>query len=136
MVIVQYRYLRSLRKLSAFKAKHSYAEIKNNEERRKTLEKLEAEKQRWNTWADYTATSVAMVGVSIPEFFLGVLLLLLFSVGLQGLFPSSGWIYLPGTCPTVVCTSSVWGNLQHVFLPAIALGTLQTAVLTRLLRST
>src|SRR2546422_9462846 len=31
---------------------------------------------RQNTWADYTATSVAMVGVSIPEFFLGVLLLL------------------------------------------------------------
>src|SRR5262245_22427274 len=37
---------------------------------------------RQNTWADYTATSVAMVGVSIPEFFAGVLLLLVFSVGL------------------------------------------------------
>src|SRR4029453_10564826 len=35
---------------------------------------------RQNTWADYTATSVAMVGVSVPEFFLGVLLLLVFSV--------------------------------------------------------
>src|SRR6059036_379932 len=31
---------------------------------------------RRNTWADYTATTVAMVGVSIPEFFIGVLLLL------------------------------------------------------------
>ena len=39
---------------------------------------------RQNTWADYTATSVAMVGVSVPEFFLGVLLLLVFSVGLGG----------------------------------------------------
>src|SRR5215510_5674587 len=29
---------------------------------------------RQNTWADYTATSVAMIGVSIPEFFIGVLL--------------------------------------------------------------
>ena len=28
---------------------------------------------RQNTWADYTATTVAMVGVSIPEFFIGVL---------------------------------------------------------------
>src|SRR5262245_36961515 len=37
---------------------------------------------RQNTWADYTATSVAMIGVSIPEFFIGVLLLLVFSVGL------------------------------------------------------
>ena len=53
---------------------------------------------RQNTWADYTATSVAMIGVSIPEFFLGVLLLLVFSIGLGGLLPSSGWVYLPGTC--------------------------------------
>src|SRR5262252_1468987 len=37
---------------------------------------------RQNTWADYTATSVAMIGVSIPEFFIGVLLLLVFSTGL------------------------------------------------------
>src|ERR1700752_2052374 len=42
---------------------------------------------RQNTWADYTATSVAMIGVSVPEFFLGVLLLLIFSVGLGGLLP-------------------------------------------------
>src|SRR5256885_3438192 len=33
---------------------------------------------RRNTWADYTATSGAMIGVSLPEFFTGVLLLLLF----------------------------------------------------------
>ena len=36
--------------------------------------------KRQNTWADYSATSIAMIGVSIPEFFLGVLLLLAFSV--------------------------------------------------------
>src|SRR5215467_13592175 len=34
---------------------------------------------RQNTWADYTATTAAMIGVSIPEFFVGVLLLLVFS---------------------------------------------------------
>src|SRR6266508_2907574 len=45
---------------------------------------------RQNTWADYTATTVAMIGVSIPEFFIGVLLLLLFSFGLGGLLPPSG----------------------------------------------
>src|SRR5881409_3838957 len=48
---------------------------------------------RQNTWADYSATSIAMIGVSVPEFFLGVLLLLVFSVGLGGLLPSSGWVY-------------------------------------------
>jgi peptide/nickel transport system permease protein len=90
---------------------------------------------RRNTWADYTATSVAMVGVSIPEFFIGVLLLLAFSFGLGGLLPSSGWVYLPGTCPTIVCGASIWGNVQHVLMPAFALGVGRAALLTRLLRA-
>src|SRR6266545_2113706 len=90
---------------------------------------------RRNTWADYTATTVAMVGVSIPEFFIGVLLLLVFSIGLGGFLPSSGWIYLPGTCPSMVCGVSLWGNMQHVLMPAIALGVGRAAILTRLLRA-
>jgi peptide/nickel transport system permease protein len=90
---------------------------------------------RQNTWADYLATSVAMIGVSIPEFFIGVLLLLVFSMGLGGLLPSSGWVYLPGTCPNMVCGVSLWGNVQHVLMPAIALGVGRAAILTRLLRA-
>src|SRR5882724_5086401 len=90
---------------------------------------------RQNTWADYTATSVAMVGVSVPEFFLGVLLLLVFSIGMGGALPSSGWVYLPGTCQTVVCAASLWGNTQHVLMPALALGVGRAALLTRLLRA-
>src|SRR2546422_11477767 len=90
---------------------------------------------RQNTWADYAATTVAMVGVSIPEFFIGVLLLLVFSIGLGGFLPSSGWVYLPGTCPTMVCGVSIWGNVQHVLMPAFALGVGRAAILTRLLRT-
>lgn len=90
---------------------------------------------RQNTWADYTATSVAMIGVSIPEFFIGVILLLIFSFGMGGLLPSSGWVYLPGTCPTMVCGVSFWGNLQHILMPALALGVGRAAILTRLLRA-
>jgi ABC-type dipeptide/oligopeptide/nickel transport system permease component len=90
---------------------------------------------RQNTWADYTATSAAMVGVSIPEFFTGVLLLLVFSFGMGGLLPSSGWVYLPGTCPSMVCGVSFWGNMQHVLMPAFALGIGRAAILTRLLRA-
>jgi peptide/nickel transport system permease protein len=90
---------------------------------------------RQNTWADYTATSVAMVGVSIPEFFIGVILLLVFSIGLGGWLPSSGWVYLPGTCPSMVCGVSFWGNVQHVLMPALALGVGRAALLTRLLRA-
>jgi peptide/nickel transport system permease protein len=89
---------------------------------------------RQNTWADYSATSIAMIGVSIPEFFLGVLLLLAFSFGLHAL-PSSGWVYLPGTCPSMVCGVSLWGNMQHVLMPALALGVGRAALLTRLLRA-
>jgi len=90
---------------------------------------------RQNTWADYTATSIAMVGVSVPEFFLGVLLLLVFSIGLGGVLPSSGWVYLPGTCQSVVCAAGLWGNTQHVLMPALALGVGRAALLTRLLRA-
>jgi len=90
---------------------------------------------RQNTWADYTATTVAMVGVSIPEFFIGVLLLLAFSVGLGGMLPSSGWVYVPGTCPTMVCAAGLLGNAQHVLMPALALGVGRAAILTRLLRA-
>jgi peptide/nickel transport system permease protein len=90
---------------------------------------------RQNTWADYSATSIAMVGVSIPEFFIGVILLLVFSIGLGGLLPSSGWVYLPGTCPSMVCGVSFWGNVQHVLMPALALGVGRAALLTRLLRA-
>ncbi len=90
---------------------------------------------RQNTWADYTATSAAMIGVSIPEFFIGVLLLLVFSIGMGGLLPSSGWVYLPGTCPSMVCGVSFWGNMQHVLMPAFALGVGRAAILTRLLRA-
>jgi len=90
---------------------------------------------RQNTWADYTATTAAMIGVSIPEFFVGILLLLVFSFSLHGFLPSSGWMYLPGTCPSMVCGVSVWGNLQHVLMPAVALGVGRAAILTRLLRA-
>jgi peptide/nickel transport system permease protein len=90
---------------------------------------------RQNTWTDYTAMSTALVGISIPDFFLGILLLLVFSIALHGLLPSSGWVYLPGTCPSITCKASVWGNLKHVIMPAIALGVGRAAILTRLLRA-
>jgi peptide/nickel transport system permease protein len=90
---------------------------------------------RQNTWTDYTAMSSALVGVSVPDFFLGILLLLTFSIGLKGLLPSSGWVYLPGTCTMVICNEGVWGNLQHVLMPAVALGVGRAAILTRLLRA-
>lgn len=80
---------------------------------------------RPNTWKDYSAMVVAMAGVSVPEFFLGVLLFLLFALFLRWL-PVSGYIPL---------LESPWGNVQHMILPVFALGFPRAALLTRLVRA-
>src|SRR5919109_241180 len=72
---------------------------------------------RRNTVLDYVSTVVALLGQSMPTFWLGIMLILLFSVQLQWL-PSSGR-----------------GELRHLILPAITLGLFTTARITRLTRS-
>jgi peptide/nickel transport system permease protein len=72
---------------------------------------------RRNTVLDYVATVVALLGQSMPTFWLGIMLILFFSVQLQWL-PSSGR-----------------GELRHLVLPAITLGLFTTARITRLTRS-
>lgn len=78
-----------------------------------------------NTWKDYSAMMIAMAGVSIPEFFLGVLLFLLFALLLR-------WFPVAGHIPF---SDSISGNLQHMLLPTIALGLPRAALLTRLIRA-
>lgn len=68
---------------------------------------------------------VAMAGVSIPEFFLGVLLFFIFALTLRW-FPVSGHIAL---------TDNLSANLHHMLLPTIALGLPRAALLTRLVRA-
>jgi peptide/nickel transport system permease protein len=80
---------------------------------------------RPNTWKDYSAMVVAMAGVSIPEFFLGVMLFLLFGLVL-------GWLPVSGYVPLL---ENPWGNLMHMVLPVIALGLPRAALLTRLVRA-
>jgi ABC-type dipeptide/oligopeptide/nickel transport system permease component len=72
---------------------------------------------RRNTVIDYFSTVVALLGQSMPTFWLGIMLILLFSVQLN-LLPSSGR-----------------GGWQHMLLPAITLGLFTTARITRLTRS-
>jgi len=76
------------------------------------------------TWWDYGAVTFALVGVSIPSFFLGILLFLTFGLWL-GVLPVQGYVPL---------TESVSENLRHLILPTIALGVARTAILTRLIR--
>lgn len=66
---------------------------------------------------DYTAMIGAMIGVSTPVFWLGLMLMLLFSVRLNWL-PSTGS-----------------GTIQQLILPAITLGAASTAVIARMTRS-
>jgi peptide/nickel transport system permease protein len=80
---------------------------------------------RPNTWKDYSAMLLAMAGVSIPEFFLAVLLFLLFGLVL-------GWLPVSGYIPA---TQHLGENVRHMILPTIALGFPRAALLTRLIRA-
>jgi peptide/nickel transport system permease protein len=75
--------------------------------------------------ADYTTTSVALVGISIPNFWLGLMLILIFAVNLNWL-PASG--YVPFFEDPVE-------NLRHMIMPAFVLGTGLAAVVMRQMRS-
>jgi peptide/nickel transport system permease protein len=80
---------------------------------------------RPNSWQDYTAMMTAMAGVSLPEFFLGVLLFLLFALVL-------GWLPVAGYVPL---TENWLANLRHMVLPMVTLGLPRAALLTRLVRA-
>ena len=70
------------------------------------------------TAVDYGATTVSLLGISIPNFWLGPLLALFFAVQL-------GWLPVSGR-----------GTLGHLVLPAISLGAALAAILARMTRAT
>jgi ABC-type dipeptide/oligopeptide/nickel transport systems, permease components len=75
--------------------------------------------------ADYAATSVALVGLSVPHFWLGLLMIVAFAVKLHWL-PAGGYVSF-GHDPIA--------NLRHMVMPAIVLGTGLSAVVMRQMRS-
>jgi peptide/nickel transport system permease protein len=76
-------------------------------------------------WIDQWVSTLAMLGASMPSFWLGLMLIQIFSVGL-GWFPVSGYGD-PG---------AGWGQrLHHLMLPAIVLGMLNSALITRFTRA-
>mgnify|MGYP000892094031 CR=1 FL=1 len=79
------------------------------------------------TWVDYTFTFLGFAGISIPEFFLGMVLVYGFSLEL-GLFPTSGMV-------TAGAPYSVLDNLHHIVLPAFALAISRTATFMRYTRA-
>ena len=80
---------------------------------------------RPNSKLDTVATVVAVSGVALPEFFVGILLIYLFAVGLQ-LLPPSGFVPL---------SAGLWPNLKSILLPALSLGLALNAVTMRQVRA-
>jgi ABC-type dipeptide/oligopeptide/nickel transport system permease component len=70
-----------------------------------------------SSWLDAGSMAVALLGVSMPSFWLGLLMIVTFSLHL-GWFPATGG-----------------GDLWHLVLPSVTLGTIASAIIARLTRS-
>ena len=83
---------------------------------------------RPNTWMDRVARVFGSMGISMPEFALGIVLIIIFSVELD-ILPTSG-MRPPGS------TTTEFGELaKHLVLPAVTLAVPQIAITSRLTRS-
>ncbi|MBY4890533.1 ABC transporter permease [Pantoea sp. DY-15] len=78
-------------------------------------------------WADRTITLLVLLGISLPSFWIGLLMIMVFAVQLQW-FPASGMY-------------AIWGGgglldlLHHLAMPAITLALVATGVIARLTRT-
>lgn len=100
---------------------------------------------RQYSWIDRLTSVIALTGVSMPIFWLALILVVVFTVNLQLLpFPgrlSSGTAIISITgmvIPDSILTGNfagLWDGIKHLILPAVALGTIPMAVVTRMTRS-
>jgi peptide/nickel transport system permease protein len=75
--------------------------------------------------SDHSATATALVGLSVPHFWHGLMMIIVFAVDLHWL-PASGYVSF---------RAHPLGNLEHLLMPALVLGTGLSAVLMRQTRS-
>jgi len=80
---------------------------------------------RAGSWTDLGAMLVALGGISMPSFWVGLNLIFLFAVVL-GVLPVAGYQPL---------SRGLWENLRYLLLPAVTLGFAQAALLARMARS-
>ena len=81
---------------------------------------------RQNSWVDQAAMMLSMLGISVPNFFLGLMMIILFSVQL-GWLPTGGY---------VAFTQNPWEWFRTSTMPAVSLALLQMGLLARITRST
>ena len=74
---------------------------------------------------DRVATVISQIGISVPDFWVAIVLILVFA-GTLGWLPSGGYVAL---------SDDPWGWLQRLILPAIATGVVSGSVITRFVRS-
>ena len=74
---------------------------------------------------DHAVTMVAFLGLSMPDFWLAILLIIVFAANLQ-------WLPAIGYAPLA---EGFWPWLSHLILPSIAIGTPFAAIMTRMIRS-
>jgi len=78
-------------------------------------------------WADKAITFTVLIGISVPSFFLGMMMILFFAVNLRWL-PVSGMYAIYGG-------GDLWDMVKHLVMPALALSAVATGVIARLSRS-
>ncbi len=76
-------------------------------------------------WQDTATSAGVQVALSIPNFIVGIMLILIFSVTLNWL-PASNWVRV---------SDGLWPNLKSAILPATALAMTQMAIFSRLVRA-
>jgi len=86
---------------------------------------------RQNTWIDYLVRAVAIAGVAMPSFWLGILIIL----GL--LILSQAWFGEPWMPPIYYVSpfKDFWGNMSQLIWPALVAGYRYAAVVARMTRS-
>jgi peptide/nickel transport system permease protein len=100
---------------------------------------------RPNSWIDNVGTTFGLFGISMPSFWLAIMLILLLA-GVLNLLPTSGrstyGIAGPEQTGFYIFDSilqknwpAVWDALTHIFLPALALGVNMLGILMRVTRS-
>jgi ABC-type dipeptide/oligopeptide/nickel transport systems, permease components len=99
------------------------------------------------TWMDGLGTVGSLIGISIPIFFLGLMLKYVFAIQLH-ILPDSGRLDLAtyGSIPRVTnfllidtllagSLGGFWSAVRHLILPALALGTIPLAIIMRITRA-